>query len=472
MGSSRWRPPLGKRRVARLIAVGAAGPGVGKSVVASNLAVALAGLGPHVVLVDLDLAAARQQALFGIKRAAPRRAGLARSQDRDARVVAHVDGHSQPPPRDGRDARAGARALPAELRSARSSIELAQLDGDVVVVDVGTANREDLLDFFSTRALRVLVSGPEPDAIETSFAFLKSAAAARGDAVRRRRARGARALPRPPRGQQHAHARGGRVVPRVLAPRARPPRHPAARARAACAAAIASRSRSTAQRPAARAARARRERARVPRMAEALMMEGVVSDDACELGTDEPPTVAQGPLPVDLRSLRAPAPALPGRLGRAPRARRPPHRRARARRVVHGRRHRGRSASCARATAARCASSSSRASRRSRSWSRTSCRACAASACRSRRRARSRRASSPRPAPSRPPTRPRAKRAASPRPRAPRRLDSRERGGDAGGDGSPRPRRLLLATLPRLARAARVPHADRRAGRRPRRGRR
>ena len=71
MGSSRWRPPLGKRRGARLVAVGAAGPGVGKSVVASNLAIALAGLGPHVVLVDLDLAAARQQALFGLKRAAP-----------------------------------------------------------------------------------------------------------------------------------------------------------------------------------------------------------------------------------------------------------------------------------------------------------------------------------------------------------------------------------------------------------------
>src|SRR5262249_39398723 len=71
MGSSRWRPPLGKRRVARLVAVGAAGPGVGKSVVASTLAVALAGLGPHVVLVDLDLAAARQQSLFGIKRPSP-----------------------------------------------------------------------------------------------------------------------------------------------------------------------------------------------------------------------------------------------------------------------------------------------------------------------------------------------------------------------------------------------------------------
>jgi PilZ domain len=31
-------------------------------------------------------------------------------------------------------------------------------------------------------------------------------------------------------------------------------------------------------------------------------MEGVISDDECELGTDDPPAVVRGPLPVDLRS--------------------------------------------------------------------------------------------------------------------------------------------------------------------------
>ena len=71
LSTGRWRPPLGQtpltgRRAPRLIAVGAALPGLGKSVVASNLAVAMAGLGRQVTLVELDAAAPRQHALFGI----------------------------------------------------------------------------------------------------------------------------------------------------------------------------------------------------------------------------------------------------------------------------------------------------------------------------------------------------------------------------------------------------------------------
>ena len=42
-------------------------PGPGKSVVASNLAVAIGGLGRQVALVDLDVGAPRQHALFGVK---------------------------------------------------------------------------------------------------------------------------------------------------------------------------------------------------------------------------------------------------------------------------------------------------------------------------------------------------------------------------------------------------------------------
>ncbi|MES1205618.1 MAG: P-loop NTPase, partial [Pseudomonadota bacterium] len=75
LSTGRWRPPLGQtpltgRRAPRVIAVGSALPGLGKSVVASNLAVAMAGLGRQVALVDLDWAAPRQHALFGIDPAA------------------------------------------------------------------------------------------------------------------------------------------------------------------------------------------------------------------------------------------------------------------------------------------------------------------------------------------------------------------------------------------------------------------
>jgi flagellar biosynthesis protein FlhG len=299
MGSSRWRPPLATRRAARIIAVGSADAGVGKSVVASNLAVAIAGLGPHVVLVDLDLGAARQQALFGIKRPLP---GVQAWLDRKIETLEssltstgirnlHLVTGATP---------VVGRAMPAQLK--RDLIaQLAHLDGDVVVVDVGTDNREDLLDFFSARALRVLVSGPERGAIETSFAFLKSASlraqSLYGDGAREALARFRGRLvgnnTRTPEEAESFHAFSRLVGDHLGIPL---PVLGCLRGSDRIAQSVA------AQRPLL-ARRGLDENVRAfHSMAESLMMEGIVSDDACELGTDEPPTVAQAPLPVDLRS--------------------------------------------------------------------------------------------------------------------------------------------------------------------------
>jgi MinD-like ATPase involved in chromosome partitioning or flagellar assembly len=297
MGSSRWRPPLGKRRVARLVAVGAAGPGVGKSVVASNLAVALAGLGPQVVLVDLDLAAARQQALFGIKRPSP---GVQAFLDRRIETLEssltstgirnlHLVTGATPSP---------GRALPAEEKLALIE-QLTRLDGDVVVVDVGDANRDDLLDFFSTRALRVIVSGPETGALETAFTFLKSAVV-RAEALYGARAREALARfrgrlvgnnARAPEQAESFHAFSRLVREHLGIPL---PVLGCLRGSERIAQSVA------AQRPLL-ARRGLDENVRAFHgMAEAIMMEGVISDDACELGTEAPPEVPGGPLPVEL----------------------------------------------------------------------------------------------------------------------------------------------------------------------------
>jgi flagellar biosynthesis protein FlhG len=299
MGSSRWRPPLGKRRVARVIAVGAAGPGVGKSVVASNLAVALAGLGPHVVLVDLDLGAARQQSLFGIKRALP---GVQAWLDRKIETLEssltstgirnlHLVTGAAPAP---------GRALPAQQK--RDLMEqLAHLDGDVVVVDVGTDNRDDLLDYFSAGALRVLVSGPEQGAIETSFAFLKGASlraeSLYGDGAREALARFRGRLvgnnTKTPEEAESFHAFSRLVRDHLGIPL---PVLGCLRGSDRIAQSV------VAQRPLL-ARRGLDENVRAfHSMAEALMMEGVVSDDACELSTATPVDVAQERLPVDLRT--------------------------------------------------------------------------------------------------------------------------------------------------------------------------
>lgn len=179
MSSGRWhqplgQPPLAARRAPRLIAVGAALPGVGKSVIASNLAVAIAGLGRQVIVVDLDLREPRQHALFGV--------AAAEGETERATGVRNV----RLWPGAGRVSRARDAATRREIL-----LELSALDADVVVVDVGTANRDDFWDFFAAGATRLLVSTGDQPALEATYAFLKSAALR---AERRYGAAGARAV--------------------------------------------------------------------------------------------------------------------------------------------------------------------------------------------------------------------------------------------------------------------------------------
>lgn len=297
MGSSRWRPPITQRRSARLIAVGSAGAGVGKSVVASNLAVAIAGLGPHVVLVDLDLANGRQQSLFGLKRSLPGvqawldgKIGTLESSltSTGIRNLHLVTGAS-----------AGA-TLPPERRDDLAR-QLLQLDGDVVIVDLGTGNRDDLLDFFSVGALRVLVSGPERGTFESAYAFLKSAAlraearygAGARAALARFRGRLVGNNAQTPEETESFHAFSRLVREHLGIPL---PVLGCLRGSDRIAQSVA------AQRPLL-ARRGLDENVRAFHgMAEALLSDGVVSDDACDLGAEEPFVVPAGPLPVELDS--------------------------------------------------------------------------------------------------------------------------------------------------------------------------
>jgi MinD-like ATPase involved in chromosome partitioning or flagellar assembly len=163
LSTGRWRPPLGPtplvgRSAPRVIAVGAAVPGTGKSVVASNLAVAIGGLGRQVALVDLDPSGPRQHALFGVQPAVQfeRPTGV-----RNVKLW----------PTAGLLGRAG------DEEGRRMAIDgLSRVDADVVIVDLGHLCRDDLWNFFSTGAERLLVSTGDRPALEATFAFLREAA--------------------------------------------------------------------------------------------------------------------------------------------------------------------------------------------------------------------------------------------------------------------------------------------------------
>lgn len=173
MSTGRWHAPLDAAPAPTIIAVGAAESGLGRSVVVSNLAASIAGLGRRVVIVDLDFRAPRQHALFGVP--APEgglEAWLEQKRDRRDQVAATT------PVRNVRllPCTATPGAPPAlEAREAFMR-ELHDLDADVIIADVGTENRHDILDFFEANAFRVLVTSREPRALEATYAFLKSAA--------------------------------------------------------------------------------------------------------------------------------------------------------------------------------------------------------------------------------------------------------------------------------------------------------
>lgn len=174
MGAGRWHPTLA-HSAARIIAVGGGKSGVGKSSVASNLAIALAGLGRQVVLVDLDLESPRLHHLFGIQRPVPGLAALLNHEIKNLEVSHTATGIRNLHLVAGGDGQHG--RLPLDLEQKRFLLrQIHELESEVIVVDVGTENRSDLLDFFALGALRLLVTTPDMAALESAYAFLRGAA--------------------------------------------------------------------------------------------------------------------------------------------------------------------------------------------------------------------------------------------------------------------------------------------------------
>jgi len=166
----------------RLIAVGGGRGGVGKSVLAESLAVYFAQLGKPVVLVDADPTGANLHAHFGLSaaRRGPSLDGLEtgnREGDPLAAWNAALASTSVP----------GLRLLPAAhdsidlplalraSRKARWLSRLRALPAEYVVVDVGPGHGPVAVDLMLAADLAVVVTVPEPPAIETTYRFLRAA---------------------------------------------------------------------------------------------------------------------------------------------------------------------------------------------------------------------------------------------------------------------------------------------------------
>lgn len=163
----------------RVFAVGGGKGGVGKSFVAQSLAVYLAQLGKRVVLVDADPTGANLHLSLGVEQPKPL-PELARTRD----------AASTAPPKQLESALTetnvpGLRLFCAPVESSESGAlktakktrllaMLRALVDDDIVIDVGPGTSASACDLFLAADLGVVVTVPEPAAVEMAYRFVRA----------------------------------------------------------------------------------------------------------------------------------------------------------------------------------------------------------------------------------------------------------------------------------------------------------
>ena len=157
----------------RVVAVGGGKGGVGKSIVAQSLAVYMAQLGKRVILVDADPTGANLHLALGVDR--PNATALTAPGELDDAIDRTLLPTNVP----------GLRLLVAPIepsssgtiktsRKTRLLQGLRTVAADEIVVDVGPGTSTVASDLFLAADIGVLVTVPEPAAMETMYRFLRA----------------------------------------------------------------------------------------------------------------------------------------------------------------------------------------------------------------------------------------------------------------------------------------------------------
>lgn len=157
------------------ISVGSGKGGTGKSMVLSNLALQLARAGRKVCLVDLDLGGPDAHILFGLFK--PKHTltdFLNRKVDNIAETIHTFPafGGLQMIPGTGDTLQTANMTYQQKQRLLRS---LAEIETDVLLVDVGAGTSYHTLDFFMFTDIQICVTSPEPTAVMDFYNFLQLA---------------------------------------------------------------------------------------------------------------------------------------------------------------------------------------------------------------------------------------------------------------------------------------------------------
>lgn len=173
-GTAANPPGLRKKRARRIIAVGGGKGGIGKTLVAANLGIALAQKGKRVALVDADLGGANLHTCLGLPQPEVTLSDYVNGRVKkleDAMIPAGVDSlFLIPGSQDALDA-----ANPKYQQKSKILRNLANLDVDYLVLDLGAGTSLNVLDFFLLAHQGLVVLLPEPTSIENAYRFLRAA---------------------------------------------------------------------------------------------------------------------------------------------------------------------------------------------------------------------------------------------------------------------------------------------------------
>lgn len=155
-----------------VIAVGGGKGGVGKTVLSSSIGVALASLGHKVVLVDADLGGANLHTVMGILE--PEFTFFdfyTLNRDSLNDIILETNVHNLGLI-SGACGTLGI-ANPKYSQKLRFIRQLRSVDSDFIILDLGAGSSYNVIDFFLTADEGVIVTNPEPMAIQEAFNFIK-----------------------------------------------------------------------------------------------------------------------------------------------------------------------------------------------------------------------------------------------------------------------------------------------------------
>ena len=159
-------------RSKRIIAVGGGKGGVGKTVMTASIGVALASLNKEVVMVDADLGGANLHTVMGMLE--PERTFFdfyTLNVDDISEIIlpTHVKGLHLI---SGACGTLGL-ANPKYQQKLRFIRQLRTVKADFILLDLGAGSSYNVIDFFLTADEGIVVTNPEPMAIQECFNFIK-----------------------------------------------------------------------------------------------------------------------------------------------------------------------------------------------------------------------------------------------------------------------------------------------------------